>query len=168
MARNRDHGLRPSVAYGRNPVHSPDRQEAEPVGAGLRLSLLGFPQVTLDGRTLAFARRGAVALLAYLALTRRVHSRDSLVALLADDVVDEKARRHLSNVLHELTGQLGDYLIVTRQTIAFNAARPYALDVAVFEAALAATKDGGDIEALQAAVDSYQHELLEGFSLRNA
>lgn len=145
-----------------------DQQLVQPACDGLQLTLFGFPQVALGGRTLTFARRGAVALLAYLALTQRVHSRDSLVALLADDVVDEKARRHLSNLLHELTGQLGGYLIVTRQTIALDSTRPTTLDVAAFEAALAAAQTGGDIGALQAAVDSFQHELLEGFGLRNA
>jgi DNA-binding SARP family transcriptional activator/predicted ATPase len=134
----------------------------------LQLTLLGFPQVAVGGRELTFARRGAVALLVYLALTRRAHSRDSLAALLADEIVDERARQHLGNVLHELTSMLGDYIIATGQTLAFDVARSYTLDSEIFEAALAVAKDGGGTDALQLAVDSFQQELLEGFSLRHA
>jgi DNA-binding SARP family transcriptional activator/predicted ATPase len=162
------HHVQPTAALTLAGGQIADRYEDQPAPEGLQMTLLGFPQVALGGRAVTFMRRGSVALLTYLALTRRVHSREALIALLADDFVDEKARRHLSNVLHELTALLGDSLLVTRQTIAFNTARPYTLDVAAFEVALAAAKDGGSIDPLQAAVDSYQHELLEGFGLRSA
>jgi len=144
------------------------RHEDQPASGGLQMTLLGYPQVTLDGHALTFVRRGSVALLAYLALTQRVHSREALAALLADDLVFEKARRHLSNVLHELIPLLGDYLIVTRQTIAFNTARPYTLDVEAFEVALAVATEGGNLDSLRTAVDSCKHDLLEGFGLRSA
>jgi DNA-binding SARP family transcriptional activator len=143
-------------------------QEWQHAAEGLRITLLGFPRVTLDGQLVTFARRGAVALLAYLAVTRQVHSRDRLVALLADDVADEKARRHLSNLLHELSAQIGDYLDVTRQTVALDSTRHYVLDVTVFELALARAQEDGSTLQLQAAVDAYQQDLLAGFTLRNA
>ncbi|NTU78162.1 MAG: hypothetical protein HGA45_01965 [Chloroflexales bacterium] len=131
----------------------------------LRIQLFGFPQLLLGERPVLLCRRGAVALFAYLVMTRRMHSRDALVALLKDELEEVKARRYLSNVLHDLTGQLGDYLIVSRQTIGFNPALPFSCDVAAFEAALGAAGADGTLRQLQAAVDMFQHELLDGFAL---
>jgi len=48
----------------------------------LALYLLGPPRVELDGQAVPLGRRKAVALLAYLALTRQPHSRDALATLL--------------------------------------------------------------------------------------
>jgi hypothetical protein len=74
-------------SYASEPA-SPSAEPGPPVsrrrgGAGheLRLALLGFPQISLDGQPLTFARRRAVALLVYLIVTGRPHSREALVEL---------------------------------------------------------------------------------------
>jgi hypothetical protein len=46
----------------------------------LTLRLLGSPLIELDGCAVQLGRRKAVALLAYLALTRQPHSRDARAA----------------------------------------------------------------------------------------
>ena len=48
----------------------------------LALYLLGPPHLELDGEEIHVGRRKAVALLTYLAVTGRSHSRDSLATLL--------------------------------------------------------------------------------------
>jgi DNA-binding SARP family transcriptional activator/predicted ATPase len=134
----------------------------------LRLTLLGFPQIWLGDRILTFARRRAVALLVYLVVTRRPHSRESLVALLCDQGAGERARVQLRNALADLTSLLGDDLTVTRQTIAFDTNRPHWLDVAGFEGALDKAQAADDPGRLQSAVDLYLHEFLAGFALPGA
>ena len=68
----------------------------------LELNLIGVPEVLLDGEPILFARRGSIALLAYLALSRRAHPREALATLLAGDSSEEQARKYLSNVLVDL------------------------------------------------------------------
>src|SRR5436189_1915693 len=70
----------------------------------LRMRLRGPPRIALGDVPLRFQRRKAVALLAYLALTGRVHT------------------------LYALCAQVADYLLLTRQTIALNPERPLWLD----------------------------------------
>jgi DNA-binding SARP family transcriptional activator len=72
--------------------------------ARLALSLLGTPQISLDGTLVRFDTRKAVALLAYLACTRHVHSRESLASLLWPEYADARnaLRRTLSAIQHSL------------------------------------------------------------------
>ena len=60
--------------------------------ACLSLSLLGPPLVELDGQPIQLGRHKALALLAYLAVTRRSHSRDALATLLWPDLNQSAAR----------------------------------------------------------------------------
>jgi hypothetical protein len=94
----------------------------------LRMRVLGPPRIALGDVPLAFKRRKAVALLAYLALTGRVHTREVLASLLSRDSDDDQAKNHLRNTLYALCGQVDDYLLLTRQTIALNPERPLWLD----------------------------------------
>jgi len=50
--------------------------------ARYELSLLGTPTLTVDGTDVHVSRRKAMALLAYLAVTGRAHTRDALATLL--------------------------------------------------------------------------------------
>src|SRR5437773_32818 len=49
---------------------------------GLSLRLLGVPRVEVDGRPVVFATRKTLALLAYLVVEPRRHTRESITALL--------------------------------------------------------------------------------------
>jgi hypothetical protein len=51
---------------------------------------------------------------------------------------DDKARRNLTKALSALRRVVEPYLVFEQQVVAFNAAAPYRLDVAQFEAAAAA------------------------------
>jgi len=93
------------------------------------MRLRGPPRIALGDVPLRFKRRKAVALLAYLALTGRVHIREALASLLSRDTDDDdQAKNHLRNTLYALCGQVDDYLLLTRQTIALNPERPLWLD----------------------------------------
>src|SRR5262245_35094620 len=112
--------------------------------AGLSLALLGPLQITLDGQPVSgFAYNKARALLAYLAIeAERPHHRDALVGLLWPDLPDTTARANLRVALANLRVAIGDasarvpFLLITRDTIQFNPAGDYVLDVAGFTALL--------------------------------
>src|SRR5262249_55882777 len=121
-----------------------------------------------EGRALSFARRPAVALLAYLAITGRTAARETLAALLAGGTTESLARQHLRNALSDLTSKLGQYLVVSRQTIAFDRTQPYWLDVEFFRAILSDRSADADPERLEQAVALCTDELLAGLVLRQA
>src|SRR5262245_64555574 len=114
--------------------------------AGLSLALLGPLRITLDGQPVSgFAYHKARALLAYLAVeAERPHHRDALVGLLWPELPDSAARTNLRQALANLREVIGDaaatppFLLITRDTIQFNPASDYELDVAAFSALLTA------------------------------
>lgn len=109
--------------------------------AQLTISLLGSFQVTLDGSPVTdFATDKARALLAYLAVEAgRPHRREALAGLLWSDQPQRKANQNLRQALVHLRQALDEckgapFLLVTRETIQFNASGDYELDVAAFTA----------------------------------
>ena len=85
------------------------------------LYLFGSPRVTLDGREIHIPRRKAIALLAYLATTKRTHSRDALAVLLWPDSDQSSALANLRRVLSDLNKSLGrQWFTVDRDTAALN------------------------------------------------
>jgi DNA-binding SARP family transcriptional activator/predicted ATPase len=135
---------------------------------GLRLRLIGVPEVSLNGVALTFSRRRAFALLVYLAVTGHVHTRDVLATLLSGDASDWQARKRLSNALAELRQLVGDYVITTRVTAAFNTSLPFWMDVRAFRQALAAGMEEEGLDGLEAALDLYQDEFLSGLTVSEA
>ena len=69
---------------------------------GLEIVTIGLPEVRVEGELVRFRRRHSTALLAFLALTSRPHSRDELTALLGGDLPDASARKVLRNALADL------------------------------------------------------------------
>jgi hypothetical protein len=87
----------------------------------LALSLLGPPRLQLDGEPIHIARRKAVALLAYLVVTGRSHSRDSLATLFWPGHDQSRARAGLRRTLSLLNGALGgEWLTVDREAAGLN------------------------------------------------
>ncbi len=68
----------------------------------LRLLLLGPPQIERDGVPLEVDTRKAIALIAYLAVTGQVHSREALAALLWPEYEQDRAYANLRRTLWSL------------------------------------------------------------------
>ena len=148
--------------------------EAIPTGQ-LQMMLFGTPQIILHGESITEQLRAkAQALLFYLAVTQRPHNRDVLTALLWPEASSAQASKNLSNRLSELRRLLGDYLTITRQTVAFNLESSYWLDTELFrevstgEHPILSEEDEPHIAQYQEAIQVYQGDFLEGFHLREA
>lgn len=100
----------------------------------LRLEFLGGLSITYnDAPVTHFMSAKVPALLAYLAVTQRAHSRDALAALLWGELPDADAKNNLRQTLSNLKKFFAPHLAITRETVAFNADAPYWLDVEEFE-----------------------------------
>ncbi|MCI0577457.1 MAG: tetratricopeptide repeat protein [Chloroflexi bacterium] len=142
----------------------------------LTIYLLGGVSFSLDGRPLAgFGSRTAEAVLIYLAS----HPQPLPRSLLADFFWDERDEPHalanLRAVLSLLRKEVADYLVVTRDTVAFNHAADYWLDTAEFERRLAplarslpAPGDEAMAGELEAALNLYRGDFLAGFHLNES
>jgi DNA-binding SARP family transcriptional activator len=91
----------------------------------LVLTLCGPVSATLDAGASPAPRSPlgakALALLAYLALERRPHARESLATLLWGEQPDERARGSLRQALVQLRHALGPVLAVSRASVALDA-----------------------------------------------
>ena len=113
--------------------------------ARLSIALLGTFEVILDGKpATAFEYDKVRALLVYLAVEAdRPHRRETLSALLWPDHPQRKANRNLSQALFKLRRAIADqavsppFLIITPQTVQFNPASDYTLDVTALTTLLA-------------------------------
>lgn len=130
----------------------------------LTLRLLGKPQVELGGTVVGgFISAKAQALLFYLAVSGRPHSRKTLAGLLWGDMPEAQAGKNLRNALSNLRSLLDTYLLITREEAAFNRDCPYWLDVELVHSALSGDISKKELGTLHNAVELYQGEFLEGF-----
>ncbi len=134
--------------------------------AHLELTFLGGFQASLDQEPLThFRSANNQGLLIYLALNQeRAIAREFLTTLFWPDDSDQNGRNNLRQAIYQLRTLLGDIrtsgepqLIVTRQTVQFNANGEHILDAAQFQAAI-------DARDLDGAVCLYKGELLPGFT----
>ncbi|MEZ4709699.1 MAG: AAA family ATPase [Caldilineaceae bacterium] len=109
----------------------------------------------------------AQGLLVYLACTRRPHSRSALAGLFWAELTEEAARANLRLVLSRLRAALGDALLITRQSVAFNLTFPHRFDVAEFDE-LASDAERLSNAELARAVELYAGPLLNDFQIRDA
>lgn len=135
----------------------------------LELKLLGSPEVWLDGQAVTGFRSGkARALLYYLAASGRAQPRSVLAGLFWGGVAENHARRSLTVTLTNLRQLVGGHLDIARERVEIDINSPYWLDVAVFEAGVAAASRGQNIDELKQAIDLYRGDFLEGFYLQDA
>ncbi len=144
----------------------------------LSLSLLGPVRVELSGVPLGVDTRKAIALLAYLAVTRQPHARDALAALLWPEYDQTHARATLRRTLSALGKALeGTVLAVTRETIGLDASARLLLDVDEFRAHLdqcqthehpPAQVCDACLQRLATATALYRDDFMAGFSLRDS
>jgi DNA-binding SARP family transcriptional activator len=144
--------------------------------AELRLTLLGEPRVAHGGaRVDGFAYQKSLALLVYLALDGRPHTRAELSGLLWSEATESNARAGLRKVLADLRQRAIPHLIITRSEARFDREWPYWLDVEAFECqireALMANcpcPAGRTVRGLAAAVELYRGDFLQGFHVHRA
>jgi len=139
----------------------------------LALYLLGPPQLFLDNEPIPVERRKAVALLAYLAIERGQHGRESLSALLWPDYDQPKAFTNLRHTLWEIQQSIGEgWLITTREKIGLNKDIDVWLDVGQFESLLTQSRAENDtslrIPLLVESTKLYRNHFMTGFSLKDA
>lgn len=134
----------------------------------LVLKLMGSPQISLAGTPITrFVSRKAQALLIYIAVTGKLHSRERLAELFWRDMPTSKALNNLRAILPNLRQLVGSHLLITRQTIAFNRACSYSLDVEAIQAIAQGVKTT-HCQSLTEAVTQYDGDFLEGFYVPDA
>lgn len=138
-----------------------------------QITLFGAPTLQRNGRTQPLTRRKARALLTYLAVTQKSHSRETLVALLWPNHDQQQGRADLSRILSNLRAVLGaDYILADREQIALNDKAALWVDVIHFRRQLDAFREiaveemnDDDCHKLAAATICYQAHFLSGFTL---
>ncbi len=137
----------------------------------LQIQLLGNFHLTYgEAPVTTLAADRLQTLLAYLLLHRQApQPRRQLAFTLWPDVREAQARSNLRNLLHSLRQALpaaDRYLLIDNLTLQWRPNTPYTLDVATFEAALAAADRAADDAARQRAllqaVNVYRGDLLPG------
>ena len=141
----------------------------------VKVALLGPPRLERDGEPIQVNTRKAIALLAYLVLTQRRHSRESLAALFWSDYDQAHARGALRNTLYELNKALGGAgLDITREDVGFGGDERLTLDVVEFQHDLDECKTHGHgpesvcsacLDCLAQAAELYRADLLAGFNV---
>lgn len=130
----------------------------------IQFHFLGAPRLEKNNRRIEPDTRKAIALAAYLALTRTAHERDELAVFLYPEADATHARAALRRTLSTLKTALGETVLdIERETIALNAAS-VRVDVQEF-CALAAEQDA---DSLTRAAQLYQGDFLAGFTLRDS
>ncbi len=144
----------------------------------LSLFLLGTPRIEVGGKAIAVDTRKAVALMAYLAVTRQPHSRDALAALLWPEYDQSRgyaALRRTLSVLNKALGGAG--LDIERESIGLAGDAKIWIDLDQFRARLAAPRAHGHpetetcprcVKPLTEAAELYRGDFLAGFSLRDS
>ena len=147
------------------------------VKARISIELLGPVRVEVAGAPLAVDTRKAVALLAFLAVTSRPASRESLTALLWPESDGPDARAALRRTLSVLNAGLGaGTLAIDRTSVALREAA-VEIDLARFRVALGRARDHRHapemaceacIAALDEAISLDRGEFMSGFALRDS
>ena len=143
----------------------------------LYLFVFGQPRLEREGMPIDLNLRKALALLAYLAVSDQLHSRDALATLLWPESDGRAGRARLRRTLHRLNEAIGDDILDSGpEAIRLHANADLGLDSAAFRrhaiAGLATASD--DVSAperlarLAAAVALYREDFLAGFTLPDA
>ncbi len=139
----------------------------------LTINLFGGIAVTQNGNPLPkLISCKADILLAYLAQEQRSHSRESIATLFWDDQSQKQSLSNLRTLLSSLRKHAGDYLIITRKTIALNPEKEIWIDTAVFQQNLSLAQeiwpDKQAIIKMEEALALNQGEFLDGVHVRNS
>ncbi|HKI55078.1 MAG TPA: AAA family ATPase [Anaerolineales bacterium] len=134
----------------------------------LTIRLLGIPEISLGNQALSFRTRKVLALLTYLAVEQRMHSRESLMALFWPESPSNSAAASLRVTLSRLRqglGQTGDVLITEAGNIGFDSNYSVVLDL---DWLCTAAHEETHPDELRFILTVDRGEFLEGFSLPDA
>lgn len=127
----------------------------------LEVSTFGGLQIFLDGQLANFPTRKTQALLIYLLVTAQPQAREHLADLFWNDRSQKQAMSNLRTTLTRLRAKIGDYLKITRHTIALSSqAEMVWIDTNEFNAILNGTSKSNSIDNLLAL---YKGSFLAGF-----
>lgn len=128
--------------------------------------------IEVQDDVIRFDNRKAVALLAFLTISRQAQSREKIAALLWPEIGQSLAA--LRTTLWELRRKLGDqYFITSHQDIALAVDNDFSSDIVDFTTLIQASSKSTleltqRIELLQQAINLYQDDFMAGFSLRDS
>ena len=141
----------------------------------MRLFLFGSGRLEIDDREIGLQRRRTKALLAFLAVTRARHQRQTLAALLWPDSDQSQAHAALRRHLSDLNRALGPTVLdADRETVGLHDPAVLWLDIEQFQQHLDQRQDHAHAPAavcpecippLTEAVALYRADFLAGFSL---
>ncbi len=144
----------------------------------LTISLLGSPQIALDGIPLRIPTSRAIPLIAYLAINGQAQTRETMAGLLWTDSSQKHALAALRTTLWRLkSAGLSDWIDLARNEIALNPQKYIEVDVLKFRALLEKCNTHGHppsqiclfcSPALTEAIELYHGEFLTGINLSNA
>ncbi len=158
-------------------MRSPTRAKTGHISARIDLLFLGPPRVLRGAYEVRFTSRKETALLAFLAVTGRLHRRDTLATLLWPEQDEEHGRGQLRKALHHLRVALGPDLVLTRETARIEASARLRCDAGELEAALAECDRHAHgpsalcrscLRILRKATGLWRDEFLAGFTLRDS
>ncbi|MBI1879660.1 MAG: AAA family ATPase, partial [Chloroflexi bacterium] len=141
----------------------------------VKFLVFGTPRLQRDDQPLALGRRKALALLAYLAVTGRSHSREALATLLWPEQDQSTGLTNLRSELYRLRKLLGDEVLqVEPSHIGLTQPPKLWLDVAHFRERLTVAQQHDHpadelceacVSALTEAVALYTEDFMTGFNL---
>ncbi len=139
----------------------------------LTLAFLGPSQIELDGHPVKTSRHKAVALLAFLAVTGRPHSRESLATLLWTDFDAPSALAYLRRTLWEIGRMIGkEWVTADRDTILLSPTTELWLDVGQFRRHLGRLPEESislvRLAELEEAAGLYRGDFLAGLQVYDA
>ncbi|MEM7114956.1 MAG: BTAD domain-containing putative transcriptional regulator [Chloroflexota bacterium] len=137
----------------------------------IQLYLFGSPHIAHNNEPISFRRRKGQALLAYLAVTQRPQSRETLLGLLWPEFSAASARNNLRRELSLLRKKLDQPIIDSDAAqIGLAPDAPLWVDVGAFQDGVGSVASIGSEEGarqLETAVSLYNDDFLAGFSLPN-
>lgn len=141
----------------------------------MKLQLFGPPRLFRDGALVKIGRRKAMALLAYLALAARRHSREELATFLWPEHDEASGRMDLSRTLSFIKRRIGvEVFSLDRETARLNPDTPLWVDVLAFQALLKRGKEHEHgtaafceecLAALARSVALYSADFMTGFTM---
>jgi DNA-binding SARP family transcriptional activator/pimeloyl-ACP methyl ester carboxylesterase len=145
----------------------------------LHIFLFGTPQIERDGQTISVPRRKTLALLAYLAVSGHMQSREALATLFWPDYDQSRAFANLRRELSRLKELFGEETVLAadRLQVRLDPGVEVRLDVSDFTSLVHRTKTHGHppenvcvdcFRMLKEAVELYRGDFMAGFNLSDS